>query len=45
MQKMRLAVAWAVFYCGLIECVCSVAMWVLCFNCGMGGGLPVASVP
>ena len=40
-QEMRLSVAWAVSYCGLVECVCSVAMWFLCVNCGMGCGLPV----
>ena len=26
----------------LVECVCSVSMWVLCINCRMGCGLPVA---
>ena len=38
---MRLAVVWAVLYSGLDECVCSMAMWMLCVNCGMGCGLPV----
>ena len=37
----ELYVAWAVSYRGLVECVCSVAMWFLCVNCGMGCGLPV----
>ena len=27
---------------GLVECVCSVATWVLCLNCGLGCRLPVA---
>ena len=40
-QEMRLAVVWAVSYSGLEECVCSMAMWMLCVNCGMGCGLPV----
>ena len=37
-QVMRLAVVWAVFYSSLVECVCSVAMLVMCVNCVMGGG-------
>ena len=41
-QEMRLAVAWAMLYSGLVECVSSVAMWVVCVDCGMGFGLPVA---
>ena len=41
-QEMRFAVAWAVFYGGLVEYVCSVVLWVLCVNCGMGCGLSVA---
>ena len=28
-HEMRLAVAWAVLYSGIVECMCSVAMWVL----------------
>ena len=40
-QEMRLAVAWAVSYGGLEECVCSMAVWMLCVYCGMGCGLPV----
>lgn len=40
-QEMRSAVVWAVLYSGLDECVCSMAMWMLCVNCGMGCGLPV----
>ena len=35
-QLMRLAVAWAVLYSGLVECVCSVDLWVLCAICGIG---------
>ena len=38
-QEMRLAVALAVFYSCLVDCV---AVWVQCFNCGMGCGLPVS---
>ena len=34
-HEIRLAVVWAVLYCGL-ECVCITAMWMLCVNCGMG---------
>ena len=41
-QEMRLAVAWAVLYSGLVECVFIVVMWVLCFNCWMGCCHPVA---
>ena len=40
-REIRLAVVWAVLYSGLDECVCSMAMWMLCVNCGMGCGLPV----
>ena len=40
-QEIRLAVVWA--GSGLHECVCSMAMWTLCVNCGMGCGLPVGS--
>ena len=29
---MRFALAWAVFNRGLVECVCSMAMRVLCVN-------------
>ena len=39
-KEMRLDVAWAVLFCGLVEFVSSVAMWVLC---SMGCGLPVAN--
>ena len=42
-KEMRLDVAWAVLFCGLVEFVSSVAMWVLCSNSGMGCGLPVAN--
>ena len=41
-QLMRLAVAWAALYSGLVECVCSVDLWVLCAICGIGYKLPVA---
>ena len=34
-QKMRLSVAWAALFSGLVEYMCSVAIWVLCVNCGM----------
>ena len=37
-QKMRLSVAWAALYCGLVEYnMCSVAIWVLCVGsvCGL----------
>ena len=37
-----LAVAWAMLYSGLVECVCSVDMWVVCVDCGMGFGLQMA---
>ena len=42
-QLMRLAVAWAALYSGLVECVCSEDLWVLCATCGIGYKLPVAS--
>ena len=38
-QEKSLAMVWAVLYSGLFECVCSV---VLCVNCWMDCGLPVA---
>ena len=38
-QEMRFAVVSAVLYSCLVE---SVAVWVLCFNCGMSCGLPVS---
>ena len=41
-RKMRLSVAWAALYSGLVEYMRNVAMWVLCVNCGMDCGLPVA---
>ena len=34
--------AWAALYSGLVEYMRNVAMWVLCVNCGMDCGLPVA---
>ena len=33
-QEIRYAVAWAVLYSGIVQCVCNVAMWVLCVHCG-----------
>ena len=39
-QLMRLAVAWAALYSGLVECV---NLWVLCAICKIGYKLPVAS--
>ena len=41
-QEMRLAMVWAVLYSDLHDCVCSVGMWVLCVNSGMGCELPMA---
>ena len=32
---------WAVLWNGLEEVVCSMAMWMLCVNCGVGFKLPV----
>ena len=45
MHEMRLAVMWAVLYNVLVECVCSVAMLMLCVNLWNGlrafGGIVV----
>ena len=41
-QEMKLAVVWAVLYSDLHDCVCSVGIWVLCVNSGMGCELPMA---
>ena len=35
-RKMRLSVAWAALYSGLVQYMRNVAMWVLCVNCGNG---------
>ena len=44
MQEVRLAVVWAVLYSDIFECVPSLAMWVLCVNCGMGNTCPGWSI-
>ena len=34
-QEMRSAVVWAVLYNGLLECACTVEVWMLCVCYGM----------
>ena len=34
-EEMRSAVVWAVLYNGLVECACTVEVWMLCVCFGM----------